>query len=72
MPAEQFSASEGEWRRSRSCVGDGHCVELSVVAGGAQVRMRNSTAPGTVLVFDVDEWDNFLDAVKAGEMPLTH
>jgi hypothetical protein len=71
MPAKQLGAAEGEWRRSRSCVGDGHCVELSVVAGGAQVRMRNSTAPETVLVFDADEWDKFLDAVKAGEVPLT-
>jgi hypothetical protein len=72
MPAEQFGAPEGEWRRSRFCVGDGHCVELSVVAGGTQVRMRNSTAPETVLVFDADEWNQFLDAVKAGDLPLTH
>ena len=71
MLAEQFGAAGVEWRRSRFCVGEGHCVEWSVVDGGTQVRMRNSTAPGTVLVFDADEWHNFLDAVQAGELPLT-
>ena len=72
MLAEQFGATGDEWRRSRFCVGDGHCVELSVVGGGAQVRMRNSTAPDLVLVFDADAWRSFLDAVKADELPLTH
>ncbi|MEU8606406.1 DUF397 domain-containing protein [Actinoplanes sp. NPDC048791] len=68
MPAEQFGAVEGEWRRSRSCVGEGHCVELSVIDRGTQVRMRNSTTPETVLVFDANEWRFFLDAVKADEL----
>jgi len=72
MLAEQFGAAGDEWQRSRFCVGDGHCVELSVVGGNSQVRMRNSTAPDTVLVFDADQWRNFIDAVKAGELPLTH
>jgi hypothetical protein len=71
MPAEQSGTAEGGWRRSRFCVGDGHCVELSVGGAGTQVRMRNSTAPETVLVFDADEWDEFLVAIKAGELPLT-
>ena len=71
MPAEQSGTAEGEWRRSRLCVGDGHCVELSVAGAGTQVRMRNSTAPATILVFDANEWDEFLVAIKAGELPLT-
>jgi hypothetical protein len=72
MPAERSGADEAEWRRSRFCVGDGHCVEVSVAAGGAQVRMRNSTAPETVLVFDADDWGEFLDAIKDGQVPLAH
>lgn len=72
MLAERVGAAGNEWRRSRYCVGEGHCVEWSVVAGGAQVRMRNSTAPETVLVFDADEWRTFLGAVQDGELPLTH
>lgn len=72
MPAEQSRVAGGEWRRSRSCVGDGHCVELAVTADGAQVWMRNSTSPETVLVFDAGEYAKFLDAIKTGEFPLTN
>ncbi|GID27001.1 DUF397 domain-containing protein [Paractinoplanes brasiliensis] len=72
MLSGQFTAAGNEWRRSRSCVGEGHCVEVSTADGGARIRMRNSTAPETVLVFDVAEWRDFLDAIKTGELPLTH
>jgi hypothetical protein len=72
MLAGQPGAAGSEWRRSHSCVGEGHCVEFSIVDGGSQVRMRNSTAPETVLTFGMDEWRKFLSAVKAGELPLTH
>jgi hypothetical protein len=71
MLAEQFGAANDEWRRSRRCVGDGHCVELSSAGSGSQVRMRNSTAPETVLTFGAGAWRTFLDAVKAGDLPLT-
>ena len=70
MPAEQFGTAGNEWLRSRSCVGDGHCVELSAAGDGTRIGMRNSTAPETVLVFDRDEWHNFLEAVRSGELPL--
>jgi hypothetical protein len=71
MLANQVGVAEGEWQRSRSCVGEGHCVEVSVVNNGAQVRMRNSTTPETVLVLNADGWRSFLDAVKADELQLT-
>ena len=71
MRAEQFGEATVEWRRSRSCVGEGHCVEVAVSDCGTQIGMRNSTAPGTVLVFDAAEWRNFVHAVKLDELPLT-
>lgn len=72
MLAGQFDAVGAEWRRSRRCVGDGHCVELSVVGDGNAVLMRNSTAPETVLAFAMGEWSRFIQAVKAGELPPAH
>jgi hypothetical protein len=72
MRAEQWGVAGAEWRRAQACVGEGHCVELSVAEDGAHVRMRNSTTPDTVLIFDADEWLHFLGAVKNGELPLTH
>jgi hypothetical protein len=71
MPAEHADESDSPWRRSRRCVGESHCVEVNVVAGGDQVMLRNSTDTGTVLAFDAAEWATFISALKSGEFSLT-
>ncbi|MBM2623795.1 DUF397 domain-containing protein [Actinoplanes sp. LDG1-06] len=71
MLAKHFGDAGGEWLRSRSCVGEGNCVELLASVDGSKIHMRNSTMPGTTLSFDAIEWRNFIDAIKAGELPLT-
>ncbi|MFF5078729.1 DUF397 domain-containing protein [Actinoplanes sp. NPDC000266] len=59
------------WLRSSRCVGEAHCVELSVADSGERVALRNSKKPDTVLTFDADEWRNFMDALKNGELRLS-
>ena len=49
---------DNKWRRSTRCDNSGpNCVEARTVNGVVQVR--NSTNPGTVVEFTVDEWRAF-------------
>ncbi len=49
-----------------ACEGGGTCVE--VADDGGRVLFRDSKDPqGPVLVFTVEEWDAFAEAVKKGE-----
>lgn len=52
------------WRRSTRCEG-GHCVEVADL--GNAVGLRNSTLPEVELSFSVDQWRDFVTAVRAGE-----
>ena len=70
MPAENAESTSSPWRRSRRCVGESHCVEVSV-ASSDRVMLRNSTDTATVLTFDSAAWANFIHGLKSGELSLT-
>ncbi|MET0416037.1 MAG: DUF397 domain-containing protein [Actinoplanes sp.] len=55
------------WRKSSRC-GSSTCVEAAPVDGG--VLMRDSKKPEqTPLAFGRDEWDAFLEGIRAGDFP---
>ncbi|TDU74533.1 DUF397 domain-containing protein [Streptomyces sp. KS 21] len=55
------------WVKSSASVGNGNCVEVAVLAGGA-VAMRNSRFPdGPALVFTTAEIEAFIDGAKHAE-----
>ncbi|MEV7725295.1 DUF397 domain-containing protein [Streptomyces sp. NPDC101733] len=55
------------WVKSRASVGNGNCVELASLAGGA-VAVRNSRFPeGPALIFTADEIEAFIDGAKRSE-----
>jgi hypothetical protein len=62
------SAIDGaQWYKSRRSGGNGNCVEIAVLAGGA-VAVRNSRFPaGPALIYTRDEIEAFLGGVKDGE-----
>jgi hypothetical protein len=53
-----------EWTKSNRC-DTGNCVEFKHPVPG-MVLMRNSTMEDKILPFTEDEWNAFLDEVKAG------
>jgi hypothetical protein len=61
--------SEANWRRSKACVGEAHCVEVADF--GDIVGLRNSQSPTVTLAFGKPAWQTFIDAVKNGEIRLT-
>ncbi|XVV10360.1 DUF397 domain-containing protein [Actinoplanes sp. CA-131856] len=71
MTRDIANHTDSAWLRSSRCVGEAHCVELSVINSGDQVALRNSKTPDTVLTFDADEWQNFVDGLKSGELRLS-
>ncbi|WP_229348115.1 DUF397 domain-containing protein [Streptomyces sp. UNOB3_S3] len=55
------------WVKSRASVGQGNCVELAKLAGGA-VAVRNSRHPeGPALVYTREEMEAFLTGAKNSE-----
>jgi len=58
-----------QWRKSSRSGGQGQCVEVARGSRWAAVRDSKNVS-GSVLVFGVDEWTAFLDAVKAGRLDL--
>lgn len=59
------------WVKSGKCF-DGNCVEVgtSHSEGETLVGVRNSQIPGETVWFTPDEWQVFLDGVRAGEFDL--
>ena len=56
------------WRRSSSC-DSGSCVVVAI--GDDDVHVRDSKEErGPVLRFDLDEWREFVRAVKAGRFDV--
>jgi Domain of unknown function (DUF397) len=58
------------WRRATFC-SSGTCVEVAV--GAQEVRVRDSKNEfdlGAVLSYTRDEWQAFVQGVKAGEFDL--
>ncbi|MEV6638250.1 DUF397 domain-containing protein [Actinoplanes sp. NPDC051470] len=54
-----------DWSVSSYCT-SGNCVQVAVVDGGT-VAMRDSKNPGTVLLYSLEEWRDFLDGVDNGD-----
>ncbi len=55
------------WIKSTASIGEGNCVEVAGLEGGA-VAVRNSRFPeGPALVYTLSEVAAFLMGVKAGE-----
>jgi hypothetical protein len=64
---ESNACVEVKWSRSREC-DNSACVEVLEEYGN--VLVRNSKSPGHTVVFDTEEWTEFLEAVKRGEFDL--
>lgn len=64
--ATNSADSELAWRKARSSIGNGACVEVASMNG--MVALRDSKDPnGTVLTYTATEWHAFLDGAKKGE-----
>jgi hypothetical protein len=44
----------------------GNCVEVAALPGG-QIALRDSKQPANPFIFSGEEWDAFLQGVRAGE-----
>jgi Domain of unknown function (DUF397) len=54
------------WRKAKSSVGNGACLEVAPVNG--MVAIRDSKNPtGPMLTYTPTEWRAFLDGAKQGE-----
>jgi hypothetical protein len=51
------------WRRSRFCVGDGHCVEVAY--GDGCVYLRNSQSPDHCLCLTQDAWQSMIACLRS-------
>jgi hypothetical protein len=61
-------SADGElaWRKARSSIGNGACVEVASMNG--MVALRDSKDPnGTILKYSVTEWHAFLVGAKKGD-----
>jgi hypothetical protein len=62
------------WTKSKKSAANGQCVEIMQVnpsVGGCSVLVRHSLNPhGTILAYTREEWEAFLEGVKAGEFEL--
>jgi hypothetical protein len=63
--------SPGEWQKSfKSEPNGGNCVEVNIGAAGV-IGVRDSKLPDSpVFLFDNNEWDAFIHAVKAGQFDV--
>jgi hypothetical protein len=57
------------WQKSNRSNNNGACVEARII--GDEIQVRDSKNPdGTVLSFNVKEWDAFVDGAKDGDFDL--
>ena len=67
-----MTTEEPQWFKSSYSSNGGECIEVAanLVATRGMVPVRDSKDPhGPALVFGVDAFAAFTDAVKAGEFP---
>ncbi|MEU4689745.1 DUF397 domain-containing protein [Actinoplanes sp. NPDC023714] len=55
-----------DWRRSSRCVGESHCVEVSL--RDQQILLRNSTEPSVILALSPGQWRDLLVSLKSGAL----
>jgi hypothetical protein len=66
MPPIRLAQRDLSWRKARSSVGNGACVEVASFQD--MVAVRDSKNPhGAVLTYSAVEWRTFLDGAKKGE-----
>ena len=58
------------WKKSSYCKADSPmCTEVDGL-DDVYVHVRNSRTPHTIVTFDREEWQAFIDGVKAGDFDL--
>lgn len=66
MPPIDSASRDLPWRKARSSVNNGACLEAAPVNG--MVAVRDSKNPkGPILTYTAAEWRAFLDGAKRGE-----
>ncbi|GAA2162206.1 DUF397 domain-containing protein [Actinomadura napierensis] len=73
MTSETVPSAVGAtgWRKSARCAGNGACVEIGALRGGAvAARDAYDGDAGPVLAFSAAQWRAFTAAAKAGEFDL--
>ncbi|MWA03712.1 DUF397 domain-containing protein [Actinomadura sp. LD22] len=73
MSSETIASAAGAtgWRKSARCAGNGACVEVGSLRGGAvAARDAYDGDTGPVLRFSAAEWRAFAAAAKAGRFDL--
>ena len=65
MPPKDMKGRDLVWRKARSSVNNGACVEVASLGDG--VAVRDSKNPdGSLLSYSAAEWHSFLAGVKKG------
>lgn len=66
MPPKEPDVRGPHWRKATLSQANGACVEVASLGG--EIAVRNSKEPdGHILVFGMDQWNEFLRRIKAGE-----
>jgi Domain of unknown function (DUF397) len=64
-PSKEAASNDFLWRKARSSVNNGACVEVAVLTEG--VAVRDSKSPdGPILTCSREEWRTFLRHARAG------
>ncbi|MBO2466065.1 MULTISPECIES: DUF397 domain-containing protein [Actinomadura] len=71
MTTESIAAAATGWRKGSRCAGNGACVEVGALRGGAvAARDAYDGDAGPVLTFSAAQWRAFTTAAKAGRYDL--
>jgi len=69
MSAGDTPVDESLWRKSRSSVGNGACVEITTATPGIAVRDSTDQA-GPRITYSAAAWRNFGQSVRQGHFDL--
>ena len=60
-----------EWRKARRSMGNGNCVEISLVASG--IAVRDSKKPtGPMLAYTAESWREFTREARQGRFDASN
>ncbi|MFD7237517.1 DUF397 domain-containing protein [Streptomyces syringium] len=64
------NGSGREWFKSSHSNGQSACLEISLLAGGRRIPVRDSKNPhGPTLLFQTAAWSAFITGLKRGSIP---